>query len=305
MEKLAAEIQSAIDTFRERPNSQIQVLDRNGIYYGLHYDALSTLDYAALKRQIVSNMKAESSKITQLVGDSHNFSKTGTGIAREFIAQYLRGKHIIEYGFTGYLVDGDELDLNSLVNEYIEANPGEAYRVLANVVDHTVTALSVWGCRVSSKVRHYVVVYGSQSTRFGDDVLASDLILNKHDNDLLVVVEGGAQSFTQIVNVLENDVHVVGLVGVRSPERRKFFSATEFLAVVKRELEEDPDIPTERVKEIADKYMSSHLAWDPSKPDADTKGSMFYSTMERFINKRVYKKLTELVEIEHATQTQH
>ncbi len=131
-------------------------------------------------------------------------------------------------------------------------------------------------------------------------MVASDYIQTPLDGDLMLMLEGGPQTFKQAVNVLQNDVPIKALFNIRSIDRRKFFSATEFFYLVQQELLKTPDLGAEQVKGILKKYLQTHEAWDSSKPDAGTKEALFYSTAQEFVNKQVYKKLIEKVDITDA-----
>ncbi|WP_010302523.1 hypothetical protein [Candidatus Odyssella thessalonicensis] len=294
---------------------QLRMTTKLGIYkfYGIAKDNQAYLDFLALKGEIAQQMGVKDQKLVQIVGDSNQFSEEGTIIAREFLTPHLEGNHILEYGFTGYLTDDRaRLDTNSLLNEYIEDNPHQAYRVLANVVGHSIYALEQWGCKASPQVKSYVVVYnengmGERFTKFGDDVTVSDYIQSPADGDMLLLLEGGAQSFKQAVNVLKKNVPIKALLNIREPERRLFFSAAEFFYLVKQELLRKSNLSQKEVRAILKNYLRTHAAWDNRKPDADTKEELFSATVEEFIKDDIYKKLLTKVEVinayEHLTAT--
>ena len=272
-------------------------------FYVIDQKNLNNINYVQLKTDLINKMGLKTRRMVQIVGSSNQFSVEGTQLAREFLKPYFDGEHILEYGYTGHINDDlSKLDINSFLNEYIEQNPNETHRVLANVVGHTFTALNLWGCKVSDKVSNFVVVYndyGMQEgfTKFGDDVVASDYIMSAEDDDLLVIVEGGPQSFRQAVNVLEKGVKVVALGNVREDNEKIIFSAAEFFNLVKSELIANPYLTQERVKEILNGYLSNHWAWDPRRPDASTKKALFDSTVDDFINKGIYKKLLDRFDV--------
>lgn len=283
-----------------------EICGTQATFYGIEKDAQKQIDFAQMKQDIAKRMGVESQKLIQIVGDSNQFSEEGTKIGRKFVTPYFEGNHILEYGFTGYLTDDrKKLDVNSLLNEYVANNPKQTYRVLANVVGHSIHALEKWGCKVSP-VSNYVVVYNKYGmeegfTKFGDDVIASDNIQSPKDGDILLMLEGGPQSFKQAINVLRNDVPVKALFNIRSQDRRAFFSATEFFYLVKQELLKNVDLSSEEVKNILDEYLKTHEAWDSKKPDAGTKEALFFSTVDQFINEKIYTKLLDKVEIIDAT----
>lgn len=300
-DSLVQTIENQIINFSQNPNEddfKRSFIDEKN-FYGINHKNLKTTDYKNLKSQLVEKMGLKTRRMVQIVGSSNPFSVEGTKIARDFLRPYFEGDHMLEYGFTGHInEDRSKLDINSFLNEYIEENPLQSYRVLANVLGHSVMALNNWGCKVSNLVGHFVVVFnehgmGEGFTKFGDDVIASDYIMTPDDDDLLVVVEGGAQSFRQAVNVLEKGVKVVALGNVREEGEKIIFSATEFFNMVKQELMLNPDLTPERVKEILQSYLSNHFAWDVRRPDAATKEALFYSTVDDFVDKGIYKKLRD------------
>jgi hypothetical protein len=178
----------------------------------------------------------------------------------------------------------------------VEKNPQEAYRVLANVVGHTVLALENWGCKGQSRTSHYVVVYNQHGmkegfTKFGDDVIASDFIMSKDDNDLLVVIEGGWQSFKQSLNALSLGVKIEALSNVREEADKKLFSSAELFHLVKQAMTANPDMSKEDLAKIFTTYMDNHEAWDKSRPDAETKEALYKASVDQFLNSGVYKKI--------------
>lgn len=289
-----------IDTISVNPE-YVEVNGKN--FYGIDQKNINKINYVQLKTDLVNIMGLKTRRMVQIVGSSNQFSVEGTKLAREFLKPYFEGEHILEYGYTVHITaDMVKLDINSFLNEYIEENPSEAHRVLANVVGHTLTALNDWGCKVSDKVSNFVIVYNDNGmqegfTKFGDDVIASDYIMSAEDDDLLLIVEGGPQSFRQAVNVLEKDVKVVALGNVREEKDRKFFSTAEFFDLVKIALVKNLDLTGQDVKQILDEYLVNHEAWDPSRPDASTKAGLFYSTVDDFINKGIYKKLLDRLDV--------
>lgn len=293
-----------INFSQQKKDDALQLSESGGKnFYGIDQKNLETTDYKNLKSQLVEKMGLKTRRMVQIVGSSNPFSVEGTKIARDFLRPFFEGDHMLEYGFTGHInEDMSKLDINSFLNEYIECNPSQAYRVLANVLGHSVAAMNNWGCKVSDLVSHFVLVFnehgmGEGFTKFGDDVIASDFIMSPEDNDLLVVVEGGAQSFRQAVNVLEKNVKVIALGNVREEQERIIFSASEFLNRVKEELTLNPDLTPESVREILQDYLSNHFAWDVRRPDAGTKAALFYSTVDDFVNKGIYKKLIDLLDV--------
>lgn len=267
------------------------------IYYGLSQADLEKVNYPKLKEQIARKMGLKGKRLVQVVGSSKPFSPEGTRAARDFITPFLSGDHIIEYGFTGHVRPAEgKLDINSFVSEFVEKNPQEAYRVLANVVGHTVIALEKWGCKGQPRTSNYVIVYNQHGmnegfTKFGDDVIASDFIMSKEDNDLLVVIEGGWQSFKQSLNALSLDIKIEALANVREEADKKLFSTAELFHLVKQAMVKSPDMPKEELVKIFTTYMDNHEAWDKTRPDAETKAALYRASVDQFLNSGVYKKI--------------
>jgi hypothetical protein len=204
---------------------------------------------------------------------------------------------MVEYGYTGH-EDKDVRDANGLVNEYVRMHPEQSHRFLANIVGHTVVALEKWKCQAASSVSHFVTVYNDagmtegKHTMFGDDVIASDHLMEKKDGDCLVMLEGGMQSFKQAINVLNRDIPIYALTGIRTEKGKKgFFSASDYLGQVSEALKVKPDFSTAELRTLTDEYLKTRQAWDPAKGDAPTKAALFEASMREFISEGAYKKL--------------
>ncbi len=309
MTEISGCLRRAMTTFSTEPSEELihvsedMLADRPILFYGVRQEKQALLPFKDFKQALQECMKVKSPKLVQLVGDSNKFSPEGTRAAVSFTTPFFEGDHMLEYGFTGYLnADRGQLDVNSLLNAYVEDHPDQAYRVLGNVVGHSIVALEKWGCRVPNTISIYVMVFNEFGmdegfTKFGDDVIVSDSLLSAEDGDFLVVIEGGAQSFKQAINVLKNDVPVKALTNVRTEKDREFFSASEFFLHVQKALKADQELAPEAVRGLMNTYMETHVAWNKDRPDAATKEALFYSTMEEFIEKRIYQKLLDKVEI--------
>ncbi len=283
-------------------------------FIGIHHNDVERVNYGRLKTALLEKKGITTRRTVQIVGDSNEFSPEGTLAARAFIHPYFEGDHMLEYGYTGYM-NPKALDINSTLNEWLEDHPDQAFRVVANVVGHSVHALKSWGCRVSDKPQHFVVVYNDfgmdegrtkdqRFTRFGDDVVPSDNIMSAEDNDTLVVIEGGAQSFRQAVNVMKNGVRVSALYGVRPADREaQFFSAAGYFALVQELLNDsdrDAAVTEADIRALTETYMQTHEAWDANRPDAETKAALFESSMKEFIEGGVYRSLGTLLTVTKA-----
>lgn len=315
-------IDTALDTFAKahqkpevnpmpashgNPKVSVLELDTHGskrTFYGIHTQDLQAVDYGQLKQQLAQNMGTQGIQLVQIVGDSNKFSEAGTIAGRAFLEPHFSSAQILEYGFTGYLdADRKRLDINSFLNEWVENDPSRASKVVASVVGHSVVALDKWGCRVTDKLKHFVVVYNDNGTSegfttFGADVYASDNILRAEDGDYLVILDGGPQSFTQATNVMANGVMIKVLFNLRSDDNQGFFSAGEFFSLVQDALKSNPSLSQEGVKQILSEYLVDHKAWDAKRNDASTKEKLFYGTVEKFIGQNIYQKLLNLADIQ-------
>lgn len=284
-------------------------------YYGVHMQDQAQVDFLTLKRMITSRMGLEEQPVMQIVGDSGRFSPEGTAYGRTFVRKHSPGKFIIEYGYTGYKTGGQELDANSFLNEYIDEQPEQAARVLANVLGHTVWAINKWGCYVSPHVRHFVVVYNDAGmtqepqfdadgkkvagfTTFGDDVTMSD-----YTCDRLLCLEGGAQSFLQAINVLQQGRPVEVVYNLRKEADAKMFSAARLLQKVDAAFVDDKTPEKEQVKRIFEEYVHTlNAMFNAAKPDYKTKKALFDQAIDRFIDGQVYTRVHDLCTFHNAAQ---
>ncbi len=236
--------------------------------------------------------------MVQIVGDSSPFSLDGTKFAEAFLLQELKSAAIIEYGYTGYDVNG-RLDVNGLVNKFIESNPEAGQKTLANIVDQSFYAIKNWGVKGSPLVRNFLYVFKAilanivSGTRFGDDVLASDMILLPDLGDYLVCLEGGVQSFLQVINSLERSVPVKILRNLREENRKGFFSAADFLWQMR-------DLPGNLSDLEIEKHISTYLnsieaIWDVTRPDHESKKALFERAMKRFLDLKLFLKINDLI----------
>jgi hypothetical protein len=313
-QNIAAQIKYATESFAAGLGTELRegirrIYIRDNIYLGIHVNNLGPAGspiYAALRKLLSLYTGKTSSPMIQVVGDSSQFSVNGTLQARTFISQFLRDDYLIEYGFTGHDTwkINQTMDTNSFVTEYAKANPNQAYRIVGNVVGQTVTALETWDCTASNNVNCFVVVYNDKGmqegfTKFGDDVLVSDFIMSAAYGDKLILVEGGAQSFKQAANALEHNIPIEALygIGIRKPDDRKFFSTSQFFAflTINSEGSDTANLTEARARELFEIYLADHKAWNPTRPDADTKEKLFRASAEDFFNKHLYKKITLLV----------
>lgn len=281
-------------------------------FFGVHERNQSLVNFDQLKKMICTKMAVDPSNAIQIIGDSERFSKTGTEKGRKLLRKAIDHANLVEYGFTGYKSDdGAELDINSFVNEYIDENPKIGKKVLANIVGHTPIAIQNWGTYGSPNIHNYVVVYNdydmnqeptyqngkkvSGFTTFGNDVTMSDYLLQQKDGDKFICLEGGVQSFLQVINALEKDIPVTMVYNLRKPEREALFSASRYLKEISNAYENNHNLEEQEVENIFDAYEKKLTSiWDPNKADYKTKKELFETAMKRFKHKELYKKVSSL-----------
>jgi hypothetical protein len=260
-------------------------------FWGIHKDEQLAVSFKNFKQLLHYKMGIKTTKAIQIIGDSTPFSKTGTNFARSFLAPRLTGNHLVEYGYTGQSPAKDSLDINALVNEYIDSTPDQAYRFLANIVGHTPIALEQWECYGSTHVHNFIVVFndtGMQNdmhTKFGDDVIMSDHLLDPAHEDAVICLEGGAQSFKQVVNSLALDLPIELAYNLRAPVGNNFFSTARFLLEIYNAFIKDQPPTQNTVLELYQQYRKTLLGtWNASRPDHYTKQALFEKALTEFIN---------------------
>jgi hypothetical protein len=95
----------------------------------------NNINYTKL-RDLLFNFTHSTPKIIQVIGSSDPFSESGTSYAYLFLCQYLNNYNCtVQYGYTGSKTTNlDRLGANDLVSKYLEENPIESPRFVANIV---------------------------------------------------------------------------------------------------------------------------------------------------------------------------
>jgi len=269
-------------------------------YFGVHKNDQNKINYVQFKSKFMELRGLKNRRAIQLVGDSglrSVFTPEATEFVRQFLKKEFDGDHILEYGYTGGQIPRQQLDVNSFINEYLDDNPDQAPRVLANILAHTVYALKNWKCVVSPKVINFVVVYnedgveGANFTKFGDDVTISDNLLTAQDGDKVICLEGGAQSFNQATRSLELGLQVDYVSGLRQPENYTMFSAAQFVSRILGAFKKNKEVTQPMVRDIAQGYFGSLVQmFDPKKEDFYTKKSLFDAAETKF-EEQLFKRL--------------
>lgn len=228
----------------------------------------------------------------QVIGDSALFSVTGTKTAKVFLETILK-KHpgLVLWGYTGNIDRStNTADTNQLVSQWLDSDPRRYKRALANVVDfHTVKAVEEWKCSIPFDNLNFYMVYGH--AEFGDDVISSDVL-----TDRAVVLEGGIQSFLQMVNMLSFKVKMQCLYNIRGRvaridgKNKKFFSASEFCHILFKNTV-GKSLSKEQVEKCLENYLMDHVLFDVKKPDASTKQKLFDLAWNKFINEKLWTRL--------------
>ena len=271
------------------PVKIIEVSDE--IFFGVEKDQQKNVDFAELKQKITKRMNVFEKKSMQVIGDSTPFSAEGTKFAQKFLNKQFAGNGLIEYGFTGAKYMGAaETDANGLVNNFADMKKGkQAGRVLGNVVGQTYQAFAEWGSVVSPNVSNFMVVYnqaGSDAkagfTKFGDDVIMSDSLLQAATGDTFICLEGGPQSFEQIINALRSGITITLVKNLRKPNEKLRFSTTEFLSRISEQLAEKP------VQMIYDEYLTELTR------ENDARKTYLAKTLSTFVRENLFSKVADL-----------
>ncbi len=304
-------IQKVINSFAGKSNdfipqkttingvSFIEVNDKNNNtnqYFGIHEKDQTTVDYKQLKKHIIEQMHiSKSPKILEIVGDSNTFSKEGTIFASENLKKFqepLGIKTIFEYGYTGH-AEGEKVDVNGLINEFANNNNTKAHAILANIVGHSYTALTDWKCTASPYIRFFTVIYNNAGmtnetfTKFGDDVQTTEALC-----DGMVCLEGGIQSFRQVVTILDKGLPILFIGNIREEKDKVFFGTATFLHRIKKISKSNKNLSPNDVLNIYKKYEETlKNPWDQNRPDHKTKKKLFETALADFIKKDLYKKV--------------
>jgi inosine-uridine nucleoside N-ribohydrolase len=250
--------------------------DEKGIY-----KVSRNADIKQLKEKIFAEQKF-SGKIVQIVGDCVAYSPETTLYCMKFLEDNIGKDEIIEWGLTG-IRKGYELsyDINHMVSQIIDNN---GLCSIGNAVDyHTPYFLTKFKSTYSRTNNCVITVVDGGKAKFGADVDISDGLC-----DRLVAVEGGIQSFLQMINCLSQGKRVTGLCGVRRV--KNYFSACEFMWVLKN----DKNIGTADEKYVTDKlneYLKEKLLYDKDKADACTKQALFDAAWKKFVEEKIWTKL--------------
>jgi hypothetical protein len=189
--------------------------DKTYRFHFIHRDHQSYEEVRAYRKVILGSMGLdEQSPAIQIIGDSARFGEDRIAFAKQVLFDVLNKhpKHVILYGLTG-----GAADVNALVSAWINSDPEKQTRSIGNAVCiHTPMAIKAWGCEVGD-VTNTAVVY--PDALFGADVSLSDNFVPQYDEapgtSMGICLEGGAQSFSQVVNMLGLNIPILAVENLR------------------------------------------------------------------------------------------
>lgn len=206
--------------------------------FGVEKDKQYDLNYELLRKAIFNELlsKTEGS-IVEVMGDSAKFNTAGSRFAKQHFAKEIEDFNgILLYGYTGQEdVEKNLVDVNGVVNNYIDHHPKFASMVIANLVDFdtrialgavdqevpTIPGRTGWGAAVSSHVHNFFLVWDNKQdgALFGDDSFLSDQLVNHK----ALLYGGGLQCFDQATNILNNGHQLIGIADLRGRDNPATF----------------------------------------------------------------------------------
>lgn len=289
------------------------LLEKERKFFAVHKFRQKDMNFAQVRRGILTSLQLPiDTKIIQIIGDCIPFSASGTAKAREAISSILANPNqLLLWGYTGSKKDnGRRLDINQLLNEWIDFCDTRSDRALANLLDiDTVKALTEWNCLGSQTAKNFYLVYGG--AKFGDDIESSDFI-----TDQACCFDGGIQSFRQMTNLLMRGISIRCYYGLRkrndpanfdpnTQSYREYFSAVDFIKWIRDNIEKyyeyndltNKSIPPEReiCEDILtiwkDSYLSLYPLCNPQVRDFSTRNALFETGWKLFVKEKLWKNL--------------
>lgn len=289
------------------------LLEKEKIFFAVDKFRQKEMDFSEVRSGILTYLKLPvDTKIIQIIGDCIPFSTTGTCKAREAICSILEDPNqLLLWGYTGSQKDnGQRLDINQLLNEWVDSCDTRSSRVLANILDiDTIKALKEWNCLAAKTAKNFYLVYGG--AKFGEDIDSSDFI-----TDRACCFDGGIQSFRQMTNLLMRSTSIRCYYGLRmsndpanfdrnAQSYIEYFSAVEFMKWMRDKIQkyyEDNDLTgktilpqmdiCDDILEIwKDSYLDLHPLCNPQVRDFSTRQALFQGGWNLFLEKKLWKKL--------------
>lgn len=284
-------------------NSKIFAIERN---------EQKIINYDQLRFGIQYHMgiKQNYPRFTQLIGDSQLFSASGTRFAQHVLNEFVNKMYpdsIVLFGFTGkYDEQTKATEVNHLLSLMVDNKTIDDNRVLANMVDfHTPAAISEWpGTFISENIKYFTLVYSDSikpETKFGEDTPTTDNLTNS----AAICFEGGIQSLLQAINLLNRNIPVVGVTGLRDlsdmtnpryydvDSSKPYLSAIGFLQYIQEKTKRQTITETDIKKCIAE-YLNTYALYNIWAKDADTKQALWEEAMNKFITYKTWTKLDRL-----------
>lgn len=289
------------------------LLEKDRTFFAVNKCRQKEMNFSEVRSEILTQLQLPiDTKILQIIGDCIPFSVTGTSQAREKLASILENPNqLLLWGYTGSEKDnGRRLDINQLLNEWVDSCATRSSRVLANILDvDTIKALTEWNCLGAKTAKNFYLVYGG--AKFGEDIDSSDFI-----TDETCCFEGGIQSFRQMTNLLMRKTSIGCYHGFRTNNDTanfdrdaqsyvEYFSAVGFMKWMRDNIQkyyESKDligksIPPEKdvfddILEIwKDSYLELHPLCNPQVRDFSTRQALFQAGWKFFLEKKLWKSL--------------
>ncbi len=307
-------------------------------FFGIAKDKQATTDYTAVRSHILQEMGlAQETRTLQIIGDSAQYNPEQSKFMQKYFNEKMqKSSHddeLVIYGYTSRYKDNSSektkgrTEVNGLVNYWVDQNPEQAKRVLANVVCfHTRQALTEsgkvmsgsttdkgWGCDTSEHVTNFFLVYDTKGkgATFGDDTISSDELTDK-----CYTYEGGIQSFRQGGYMAKRGKELKGVSGLRGEKNvgcfvpqedayRIFFSAPEFFALLQaRTAAKGSELTPDEVTTIRDEYVATNyqdaladksrrVLTNPHRDDAATKDGLFKEGWADLMKEEGYKAVQQ------------
>ncbi|MGL4348072.1 MAG: hypothetical protein ACRCSV_01240 [Chlamydiales bacterium] len=271
----------------------------------VHKDLQKEINFCNARSGILSHLKlAEDTKILQVIGDCIPFSKLGTERAKDILPPILeKPNQLLLWGYTGSQKDhGRRLDINQILNTWVDESPLRGNQVLANVLDiDTPRALKEWNCLGSETTKNFYLVNGDAT--FGEDIASSDFLTDK-----ACCFDGGIQSFRQMMNLLMRDIDIQCYHGFREKKnvvQNTYFSAVEFIKFIRGNIQEyykynnltegkipeKMEVANEFLELWRDSYLEIHPLYNPEVNDPSNRDALFQVAWNLFLEKELWKKL--------------
>lgn len=289
------------------------LLEKDRTFFAVNKLRQKEMNFCQVRSGILTHLKLPTNtKIVQIIGDCIPFSAKGTCKAREMISSILEDPNqLLLWGYTGTQKDnGRRLDVNQLLNEWVDSCNTRSNRVLANILDiDTVKALTEWDCLGAKTAKNFYLVYGG--AKFGEDIDSSDSI-----TDQACCFEGGIQSFRQMVNLLMRNTSIQCYYGLRTSndpanfDRNaqpyiEYFSAVKFMKwmqdniqkyyeynnLIGKTIPPEMDICDDILEFWKDSYLDLYPLCNPQVRDFSTRQAFFQDGWNLFLEKRLWEKL--------------